>query len=75
MRVAMLNDGTRSWAQRGQGSVEYALVLLAFIASLVALSALWHAGRDGALLRRAIDAASHSMGSGFVAGSKDLLLY
>ena len=35
---------------RGQSSVEYLLVVLAFLAMALALAGLWHAGRDGALL-------------------------
>lgn len=65
----------RTDGQRGQASVEYALVLLAFLASVVALAALWHAGRDGALVERAVEAASHSFASGLVGGAKDLVLY
>ncbi len=44
---------------RGQSTVEYAVVLFAFLALVAALGALWHAGRDGKLLNLAIQAASH----------------
>lgn len=43
----------------GQSTVEYAVVLCAFLALVTALGALWHAGRDGKLLSIAIQAASH----------------
>lgn len=68
-------DGGNGRGQRGQASVEYALVLLAFVASFVALAAIWHAARDGLLLERARDAASHSFASGLLDASKDFLLY
>ena len=65
-----------SWNERGQGTLEYALVLFAFLAMLVGLSALWHAARDGVLMRTALDAASHASGDGFDLGSvQDTLLY
>lgn len=60
---------------RGQATVEYVLVLLAFVSMLVALAAIWHAGRDGVLIDHAVEAASHSFASGFLGSAKDLLLY
>jgi hypothetical protein len=61
---------------RGQSTVEYAVVLLAFLAIVVAFAALWHAGRDGLLIRRATQAASHLFGGGDALGSaKDILLF
>ena len=67
-------DGGHGWAQRGQASLEYALVLFAFLATLVALAALWRAGSGGGLLERAIQASSHAA-DGLLAGQKDLWLY
>lgn len=48
----------------GQSTVEYALVLLAFLAMLVGMGAVWHASREGRLADLAREAASHSMPSG-----------
>ena len=60
----------------GQSSVEYALVVIAFASMVVALACLWHAGRDGVLLRRAVSAASHQLGGGDVLGeARDVALY
>lgn len=50
----------RGRGQRGQSSVEYALVLLAFLAIAIALCALWHAAHEGRLLGIARDHASHN---------------
>lgn len=62
--------------ERGQASVEYALVLFALLASIVAMGCLWHSARDGALVRRCTTAASHGMsGEGALASAQDILLY
>lgn len=61
---------------RGQSTVEYAVVLLAFLAMVAALAALWHAGREGRLLRLVVSAASHLLGGGDALGSaNDVLLF
>ena len=71
-----VGKGTRSgWGRRGQSTVEYALVLLAFLAVAVALGALWHAGRDGRLLRIALEAASHLFGGDALGSDNDILLF
>lgn len=54
----------------GQSTLEYALVLLAFLATVATLGLLWHAGKDGGLLRLALKTASHL----FDAESGDLYL-
>jgi len=61
---------------RGQSTVEYALVVVAFLAMLASLGAVWHAGRRGALTRRAIEASSHQMGGSDALGSiRDISLF
>lgn len=63
-------------AERGQSTVEYALVLLAFLSLVVALGALWHVARDGRLLETARDAGSHNFGEGVTVGLlQDVLAY
>ena len=52
---------------RGQSTVEYLLVLAAFVAAIGALGLLWHAGRDGVLVGLATASASHGTGQGAVA--------
>lgn len=61
--------------ERGQSSLEYLLVLLAFAAMAAALAALWHAGRDGALVRLATEAASHGAGQGGLGMLRDVLAF
>ena len=48
--------GGKLCREDGQSTVEYALVVVAFLSILLALGVLWHSGRRGALLERAIDA-------------------
>lgn len=59
----------RARAEGGQATVEYALVLVAFLAMVLALRALWFAAQGGLLLERAIGSASHQVGAGAPAGS------
>lgn len=48
----------------GQSTVEYAVVLFAFLSMLVALGTVWRATQGGRLGDYAVDAASHSLGNG-----------
>jgi hypothetical protein len=66
--VFYLMQGKRTTS--GQSTLEYALVLLAFLATVATLGLLWHAGKDGGLLRLALKTASHL----FDAESGDLYL-
>ena len=69
-------EAWEGWRTNGQSSVEYALVLMAFLSMVAAFALIWHAGRDGALLRSATEAASHQLEWGDVRGSvRDLALY
>ena len=52
----------------GQATVEYAVVLMAFLAMVLALGLMWHAARDGRLLHLAVDAASHGTDGDVTAG-------
>ena len=65
------------WAaeERGQSTVEYALVVLAFLAALVALGLMWHAVREGAFQRLSQDAASHSLAGGLAGLLRDIVLF
>ena len=51
-------------SQSGQSTLEYALVLMAFVSMVVAMGALWHAAHDGSLLERARRYASHNLEEG-----------
>ncbi len=60
----------------GQASVEYALVLLAFLATIVGLYALWQLAREGEILERAQRHASHNFSEGITVGlMQDLAAY
>lgn len=59
----------RSRWQSGQSSVEYAIVVFAFLTSIVAMGVVWHAVRDGRLLEVARAASSHSFPSGITIGA------
>ena len=45
--------GGKLCREDGQSTVEYALVVVAFLSILLALGVVWHSGRQGALLERA----------------------
>lgn len=77
MRAAFMGAmGKGAWPESGQSTVEYALVLFAFAASLVAMGSMWHAARDGVLLRRGIESASHvATAEGALGSAQDVLLY
>lgn len=58
--------------ERAQATLEYALVLVALVALIVGLAAIWRAGEDGVFGRLAERAASHGL-DGF--GALDIVLY
>lgn len=53
---------------RGQATVEYLLVTIAFLALVLGLSGIWVAARSGVLQRKVRDAAPHSMEGGMSLG-------
>lgn len=60
----------------GQSSVEYALVLGAFLALVLALGLVWGVVGQGGLQRASERAASHAIeGAGAVDGIRDLVLF
>lgn len=54
----------RKRASSGQSTVEYAIVLLAFLAMVVALGTVWRAAQGGRLQNLARDSASHTLDQG-----------
>ena len=62
-------------SQRGQSTVEFAIVTVGFIAVTLALSALWHALGDGLLVEHALAVASHHIQGIAPATLVDLFLY
>lgn len=55
-----------------QGTLEYALTVVALLAIVLALGALWRAGEDGTFVRLAERAASHGLGG---TGLLDIALF
>lgn len=58
--------------ESAQATLEYALVVAAFMAMVSALALLWRAGADGVLARLVEDAASHALDG---LGVLDIVLY
>lgn len=62
--------------EAGQSSVEYTLVLGAFLALVLALGLVWSVVGQGGLQRASERAASHAIeGAGAVDGIRDLVLF
>lgn len=62
--------------EAGQSSVEYALVLGAFLALVFALGLVWSVVGQGGLQHASERAASHAIeGAGAVDGIRDLVLF
>ncbi len=59
----------------GQSTVEYAIVLGAFLAMVVALGAIAKAASSGVVVSEAVEAASHSQAQSFVGALQDVALY
>ena len=61
---------------RGPSTVEYVLVLSAFLAMLLALGAVWKAVGAEGLARLGESASSHSLsGEGVLGGMRDIVLF
>lgn len=60
--------------ERGQSTVEFAVVMAAGLAIVVALGALSNAAESGLFVRHAVMAASHSLG-GMLGGAADVFSY
>lgn len=57
----------------GQSTVEHALLVVVFLAMVLAVGALWKLGAQGTLARLAAEAASHIVGA--ADGLRDILLF
>ena len=62
-------------SERGQSTVEFAVVTVAFLAVTVALSALWHLLADGAFVEHALAVASHHIQAVAPTTVSDIFLY
>ncbi len=70
----MLAGGARPVA-RGQGTVEFAVVLFGFLALLAALGVLWRSVQDGLLVSHALQSASHHLETVAPGVVSDVFLY
>ena len=71
----MAGGSDERMSECGQSTVEYLLVLMAFLAIVLAMGSIWHAAQDGRLAEIARDASSHSFREGVVGMAQDLLAY
>lgn len=60
--------------ERGQSTVEYAAVMAATVAIVVALGLLWNSIGDGMFVKHAVAAASHNV-QGMLGGMADVFSY
>ena len=59
----------------GQSTVEYVVVLAAFLAVVVGLGALVHLFSDGAVANHAVFSASHHVGGDFLGAVLDVFTF
>lgn len=59
----------------GQGTVEYAVILFAFLAMVAGLGAMWHAFDSGLLVEHALQSASHHVSSAAPGAFADVFMY
>lgn len=65
----------RASGQEGQSTVEFAVVMAAFIVLVVALSVFWHMLSDGVVVEHALGSASHHLASVHAPFIVDILRY
>ncbi|MSA60928.1 hypothetical protein GKE55_03660 [Gordonibacter pamelaeae] len=74
-------SGGRAWPQagpgdeRGQGTVEFALVTAGLLAVIVACGALWRSFEGGLFVEHALMAASHHVQGAALGAVADVFLY
>lgn len=62
-------------ARSGQGTVEYAVVMFAFVAVILGLGALWHLLDAGVPVQHALQSASHHVSSVAPGAFADVFMY
>lgn len=62
-------------AESGQGTVEFALVTVGFLAVVMAFSALWRMFGEGKVVEHALIAASHHIQLAAAGAVADILLF
>lgn len=64
-----------STREQGQGTMEYMVVVVAFLAMICALGALFRAFAEGTVVQDSVSAASHTTAQGVLGDLQDILLY
>ena len=67
--------GKLARSNAGQGTVEYAVILFAFISVVAGLGALWQLFDTGAPVRHALQSASHHVQSVAPGAFSDVFMY
>lgn len=75
MASTACDDAAASGAESGQGTVEFALVTIGFIAVVIAFSALWRMFGEGKVVEHALISASHHIDLAAVGAAADILLF
>ena len=71
---ALEYSSEKEFKELGQGSVEFALVMVAFLAIILGLSAFWKLSSNGVLMSHAVSAASHHI-EGNASSLTDIFAY
>lgn len=62
--------------RRGQSTVEYLLVTLAFLVPTLVLAVVWRKASGGGLMHKVLESVSHGLApGGLLAALQDVLLY
>lgn len=70
-----LKTASSDFVERGQSTIEYAVIMAAFAVILAGLAALLHAMQSGIFIEHALSVASHHVGSVVPAVVADIFLY
>lgn len=65
----------RAWGRAGQGTVEYAIVLFAFLAMVAGAGSVWRMLEAGAPVQHAVQSASHHVASVAPGALSDVFMY
>ena len=74
-QVALTASRHKGHLCQGQSTVEFAIVLAAFLSIAFAFSALWDALKDGLFVQHALQCASHHLSASSLGSWSDVLAY
>lgn len=75
MASTVCDDAAPRCEESGQGTVEFALVTIGFIAVIIAFSALWKMFAEGKVIEHALISASHHIDLAAAGAAADILLF